>query len=166
MTRNTWLIALAAALAITTGCSKEEAPPAAPPAPAPAVEKTVEKPAPQAGMEHVMDKVHQGMTEKTHEAMQTAHEGLKNAHEAAKASMATGQAIYSKTCFACHDTGVAGAPRLGDKAAWAGHLAEDVDHLVQVAIAGEGAMPPRGGHPDLSDEEIRAVVIYMLDQSR
>jgi cytochrome c5 len=166
MTRNNWLITLATALVLTMGCSKEEAPPAVSPTPAPVVEKTAEQAAPKVNMEHVMDKAHEGMTDKTHEAMQTAHEGIKNAHETAIAAMATGQAIYEKTCAACHNTGVAGAPRLGDKAAWAGHLPEGVEHLLQVAIAGEGAMPPRGGNPDLSDDELRAAVIYMLDQSR
>ncbi|WP_432822466.1 c-type cytochrome [Trichloromonas sp.] len=151
MTRNTWLIALAAALAITTGCSKEEAPPAAAPAPVPTVEKTVETPAPKATMEHVMDK---------------AHEGVKEAHEAAQASMATGQSVYEKTCAVCHNAGVAGAPKLGDKAAWAAHITEGVDHLVHVAIAGEGTMPAKGGDPTLSDEDVRAAVIYILDQSR
>ncbi len=166
MIRNVWLIALTAALAITTGCSKEEAPPAASPTPAPTVEQAVEKPAPKAAMEHVMDKAHQGMDEKTHEAMQTAHEGIKDAHETAIATMVTGQKIYEKTCAACHNTGVAGAPKTGDKAAWSAYSAEDIDGLLQVAITGAGAMPPRGGNPDLSDEDVRAAVIYILDQSR
>lgn len=116
MTRNSWLIALAMALVISTGCSKEEAPPAASSTPAPAMEKAAEKQAPQAAMEHVMDKAHEGM-DKTHEAMKTAHEGMKTAHESAKASMATGQTIYEKSCGACHNAGVAGAPKLGDKTA-------------------------------------------------
>jgi len=149
MNHKAWLIALAAAVAITTGCSKEETPPSTPPAPA--METSVEKTAPQAAMEPAMDK---------------AHEGMKTTDEAAATSMADGKAIYEKTCFACHDTGVSGAPKLGDKAAWGGHLPEGIDHLIRIAIEGEGAMPPRGGNPDLSDEEIRAAVGYMLDQAR
>ena len=64
------------------------------------------------------------------------------------------------------DTGVAGAPKLGDKAAWAPHIEEGIDHVVEAAIKGEGAMPPRGGDPSLSDAEVRATVSYMLEQAR
>jgi cytochrome c5 len=82
------------------------------------------------------------------------------------AAMQMGKAVYEKTCAACHATGVAGAPKVGDKAAWAEHLAEGTEHLVQVAIKGEGAMPPKGGNPALSEEEVRAAVNYMIELSR
>jgi len=151
-----WLFALAAALLISAGCNKEEKS-AAPAAPA-KEQSTATMPAEDA-MKHAMDKAHEGATGQ-------AHEAVKTAHDAAVADMAKGKEIYQHTCFACHDTGAAGAPKLGDKEAWAPHLAEGLDHLVEIAIAGEGAMPPRGGNPDLSDDDIRAAVTYMLDQAR
>jgi len=73
-----------------------------------------------------------------------------------------GKAIYMTACFACHGTGAAGAPKLGDNAAWAGRLAQGADALLNNAINGKGAMPPKGGRMDLSDADIAAAVDYML----
>jgi cytochrome c5 len=74
-------------------------------------------------------------------------------------------ALYTQLCQTCHASGVAGAPKLGDKAAWAPRIAEakDIDGLVAVAIKGRGAMPPRGGST-ASDAEIKEVVTYMVSQ--
>ena len=66
-------------------------------------------------------------------------------------------------CFACHGTGAAGAPKLGDKAAWAPRVATGRDALLASAINGKGAMPPKGGQMHLSDAEIAASIDYMLD---
>ena len=73
-------------------------------------------------------------------------------------------ALYTQVCQVCHATGVAGAPKLGDKAAWAPRIAEakDIDGMVAFAIKGKGAMPPRGGST-ASDAEIKAVVTYMVN---
>jgi len=72
--------------------------------------------------------------------------------------------IYNTVCMACHDTGAAGAPKLGDKAAWADRLAKGKETLINNAINGLGAaMPPRGGNPNLTDEELKATVEYMLE---
>jgi cytochrome c5 len=71
-----------------------------------------------------------------------------------------GEALYNKFCVACHAAGVAGAPKFGDKAAWAPRLAQGIDTLTQHVIAGKGAMPPRGGS-GASDAEIRSAVEYM-----
>ncbi len=60
----------------------------------------------------------------------------------------------------CHAAGVAGAPKLGDKAAWAPRLAQGMDTMVQSAIKGKGAMPPRGGS-SASDADLRGAVEYM-----
>lgn len=76
-----------------------------------------------------------------------------------------GEKLYKSVCFACHDTAVAGAPKLGDKAAWAPHIASGMDTMVEIAIHGKGAMPPRGGS-QASDAEIRAAVEYMVQQSQ
>jgi len=70
-------------------------------------------------------------------------------------------ALYTQACAACHVSGVANAPKLGDKAAWAPRLAAGVDGLTASAIKGKGAMPPRGGSA-ASDAEIKAVVAYMV----
>ena len=79
---------------------------------------------------------------------------------AAAAAPAAKPAAYA-ICGACHDAGVAGAPKLGDKAAWAARTGGGVDGLTASVIKGKGAMPPRGGSP-ASDDEIKAVVAYML----
>src|SRR5258706_10155810 len=65
----------------------------------------------------------------------------------------SGKEIVEAVCSACHTAGVLGAPKIGDKAAWAPHLKMGLEHLTQNAIKGVKQMPPRGGNPDLSDEE-------------
>ena len=70
-------------------------------------------------------------------------------------------ALYAQACAVCHATGVANAPKLGDKAAWAPRLAAGVDGLTASAIKGKGAMPPKGGTA-APDAEIKAVVAYMV----
>ncbi len=71
-------------------------------------------------------------------------------------------ALYTSVCAVCHVAGVANAPKLGDKAAWAPRLAAGVDGLTASVIKGKGAMPPKGGAGAASDAEIKAVVAYML----
>ena len=78
---------------------------------------------------------------------------------AAKADAAP--ALYAQACAVCHAAGVANAPKLGDKAAWAPRLALGVDGLTASAIKGKGAMPPKGGTA-ASDADIKAVVAYMV----
>lgn len=73
-----------------------------------------------------------------------------------------GQAVYESVCFACHDTGAAGAPKRGDAAIWEPRLAEGRETLYSHAINGLNAMPPKGGRPSLSDEEVKAAVDYMV----
>jgi len=82
------------------------------------------------------------------------------------ADLAAGKKVYDEACFACHSTGAAGAPKLGDKAAWKDRLAQGMDALVANAIKGKGAMPPKGGRMDLSDEAIRNAVAYMASQAK
>lgn len=76
-----------------------------------------------------------------------------------------GEALYKQACAACHMTGAANAPKLGDKAAWAPRLAQGVPALVQNAIKGKGAMPPKGGST-APDTDVRAAVEYMVGASR
>ena len=73
--------------------------------------------------------------------------------------------LYQGACLACHSTGAAGAPKIGDAAAWTARLAKGVDALVTSAINGIGAMPPRGGS-QLNDDQIRATVEYILSESK
>lgn len=70
--------------------------------------------------------------------------------------------LYTQACSVCHAAGIAGAPKYGDKAAWAPRLAAGVDGLTASAIKGKNAMPPRGGSKG-SDADIKAVVAYMVE---
>lgn len=78
------------------------------------------------------------------------------------AASANGEALYKQACMACHVAGVAGAPKFGDKAAWAPRLAAGVDGLTASVIKGKGAMPPKGGAAAASDADIKAAVAYMV----
>lgn len=80
----------------------------------------------------------------------------------ATVSAAAGEALYKQACAVCHVAGVAGAPKLGDKAAWSPRLGLGVDGLTASVIKGKGAMPPKGGAGAASDAEIQAAVVYML----
>ena len=76
-----------------------------------------------------------------------------------------GKNIYSTTCVACHGSGVAGAPKFGDKAAWAPFIAKGIDDMVQKATQGVGAMPPKGGST-ASDADFKAAIQYMVDAAK
>ena len=81
-----------------------------------------------------------------------------------------GKKIYSGSCFACHATGVAGAPKLGDAGNWAPRIAQGMDMMATHAINGfkgaSGYMPAKGGAGSLTDEEVTAAVAYMASASR
>jgi cytochrome c5 len=85
---------------------------------------------------------------------------------ASGAAIADGAATYQKACVACHMTGAAGAPKLEDKAAWTPRLAQGTDVLYNSVLKGKGAMPPKGGQAQLSDDEIKAAVDYMIAQTK
>ncbi len=74
--------------------------------------------------------------------------------------------IYNTYCTACHGTGVAGAPKLGDAAAWSEHLAKGIDAVYANAINGLNAMPAKGTCADCSDDEIKQVVDYLVENSK
>ncbi len=86
------------------------------------------------------------------------------------ATTMSGPQVYNSACIACHATGVGGAPRIGDAAAWAPRIAQGVDTLNDHAVNGftgsAGFMPARGARLDLSDDEIHAAVQYMVDESQ
>lgn len=78
-----------------------------------------------------------------------------------------GEALYASSgCAVCHDNGVAGAPTKGDSEAWAARLEKGADELYASAINGIGAMPPKGGNPNLPDEEVMAVVDYLMAEAQ
>ncbi|HEY8053668.1 MAG TPA: c-type cytochrome [Steroidobacteraceae bacterium] len=79
----------------------------------------------------------------------------------------SGEQVVAQVCSACHGSGVLGAPKIGDKAAWGGRLKADggVDGLLASASKGKGSMPPRGGNPDLSNDELKAAIQQMLKQT-
>ena len=85
----------------------------------------------------------------------------------APAAAATGEvpALYKKSCAMCHGTGAGGAPKVGDKDAWAPRIATGMDELMKVAINGRGGMPARGG-TKASDDELKTVVEYMVAHSQ
>lgn len=101
------------------------------------------------------------------------------AAEAAKAAAAQvayggttdGKTIYENLCHSCHTAGIAGAPKLGDKAAWAPRLAEGMDTLFKHAINGYkgpdgNQMPAKGGNPSLTDAQVKAAVTWITDQAK
>ena len=99
--------------------------------------------------------------------------GQVNVGSAAKAaaSAAAGpvdaKQVYQSACFACHGTGAAGAPKLGDKGAWKARIAKGKDALYKSALGGTAkGMPPKGGRGDLSDDTVKAVVKYMIKNSK
>jgi cytochrome c5 len=78
----------------------------------------------------------------------------------------TGEQLVTKVCSACHQSGLLGSPKIGDKTAWAKRkgAAGGLDGLVASAIKGKNQMPARGGDADLSDAEVKAAVEYMLSK--
>ena len=74
-----------------------------------------------------------------------------------------GEQVVKLQCVKCHETGLNGAPRIGDRDAWIPRLRDGVDRLVLSAIRGHGNMPSRGGMPQFTDPEIRAAVLYMFN---
>lgn len=77
----------------------------------------------------------------------------------------SGEAIYTSTCAACHGSGAAGAPKVGDNAAWGARMAQGESTVVKHAIEGLKAMPAKGGNPELDDIEVTRAVAYMVNKS-
>jgi len=86
--------------------------------------------------------------------------------ETVSAEPKSGADVYSSNCAACHASGAAGAPKLGDAAAWAPRIAAGMDTMVANAIGGLNAMPPKGLCMACSDEELRGAVEYIVNQSQ
>jgi cytochrome c5 len=104
-------------------------------------------------------------------AMQAAADAAAKAaaSQVAYGGTTDGKAIFDQLCTSCHTSGVAGAPKVGDKAVWGPRLAEGIDTLIKHAIEGYHGpdgnfMPPKGGNPALTDEQVTNAVHWIADQ--
>jgi len=84
--------------------------------------------------------------------------------------LAAGKTVYEASCAACHDAGMMGAPKPGDKAAWTPRIAQGLEVMVKKSLEGfqgaTGAMPAKGGNASLTNEEITNAVAFMVDKSK
>jgi len=129
---------LALLMLLGAGCSEKETTPTQEVAPAQApAPQTMKAEAPQAAAEKPAD---------------------------SQATTVDGQKIYQASCQACHAAGVANAPKLGDKEAWAPRIAKGNDALFSSVKNGLNAMPPKGTCMSCSDDELRAAVEYLVAQ--
>lgn len=85
---------------------------------------------------------------------------------AADDNLSVGERVYNQSCMVCHAAGVAGAPKLGDKAAWAPRIAKGMETLLTHAINGFNAMPARGTCMSCSDAELEESIKWMIERSR
>jgi cytochrome c5 len=141
MKTSVWLIGLLAALLILPACKKKEEAPAPP--------QQQAQPAPPAAAPSA---------------------AMPGSGSMAMGDMAMGEKIYNESCKTCHGEGIAGAPKVGDQAAWADRIAQGMDTLNQNSINGftgkTGTMAPKGGNAALSDDEVKAAVVFMVEHSK
>jgi len=166
------LTVLAAALAATVliyGCSKEEsAPPPAAPAEQAAATIDSEATTPAETATPAAEGEMQQQAEATPPAESAAPAATTEAPAPAAAAgdAAAGKATYDSVCASCHATGVAGAPKFGDKDAWAPRIATGMDAMMNTVMNGKGAMPPRGACPNCSDDDLKNAVAYMTGAAK
>jgi cytochrome c5 len=167
---NKLCIALAVALATLAGCGRNDSTATAPPtsdpaAPGPTAAQT---PAPTPAQTAADTAAQNGGASPAQTAAAPAADAT--ATMGAGPDTAGGQAVFAKTCVVCHGAGVAGAPRLGDKADWSPRVAQGKNVLYQHALQGytgkKGVMPPKGGNTTLSDADVKTAVDYMVAQAR
>ena len=94
-----------------------------------------------------------------------ANEGFTLLDAKAPKVLQTGEAVYKAGCAACHGTGAAGAPKLGDAAGWGPRIAQGYDTVLKHAIEGIRGMPAKGGNPDLDEVEVARAVVHMVNAS-
>lgn len=106
-------------------------------------------------------------------AMQAAADAAAKAaaSQVAYGGTTDGKTIFDNLCTSCHTAGIAGAPKVGDKAMWAPRIAEGLDTLVKHAIEGYkgpdgNQMPAKGGNPSLTDAQVKAAVTWIVDQAK
>lgn len=85
---------------------------------------------------------------------------------ASGAMAADGKAVYDKTCVVCHATGVANAPKIGDKAAWGPRVAQGKAALLNSVKNGKGAMPPKAGNAALTDDDLSAAIDFLMSAAK
>jgi len=95
-----------------------------------------------------------------------ADTAMAAAGDTASAGPKSGEEIYNASCLACHATGAAGAPKLGDTALWAPRIATGIEAMLATAIKGKGAMPPKGLCMTCSDAELQSAIEYMVSKSQ
>ena len=88
--------------------------------------------------------------------------GLMSMLASATASAADGATVYNQNCAMCHVPGLANSPKFGDKEAWAPRLATGRDALLTSVLKGKGVMPPKGGNPKLTDDEVAAALDHIM----
>ncbi len=95
-----------------------------------------------------------------------ADEGFNLKDANAPKVLQSGEAVYTSTCAACHGTGAAGAPKIGDTAGWSARIGQGYEILLKHALEGyHGVMPAKGGNPDLDDAEVARAVVYMANKA-
>jgi len=94
-----------------------------------------------------------------------ADEGFTLVDASAPRQLKAGTEIYNAACVACHASGAAGAPKMGDSGAWSKRIAQGYDTLVSHAIVGIRGMPAKGGNPALDDVEVARAVVHMANAS-
>jgi len=94
-----------------------------------------------------------------------ADEGFTFRDVNAPKQLQAGGDVYKAVCAACHASGAAGAPKVGDQAAWSARIGQGYDTLVKHALQGIRAMPAKGGNPDLDDVEVARAVVFMANES-
>ena len=94
-----------------------------------------------------------------------AEDGFSLKEDNAPQALRSGEDVYKMACAMCHATGVTGAPKHGDTAAWKERIAQGYDTLVEHAIKGLRLMPAKGGHPDLDDIEVARAVAVMANSA-
>jgi cytochrome c5 len=94
-----------------------------------------------------------------------ADDGFTLTDANAPKQLQSGEAVFKAVCSACHATGAAGAPKVGDAGAWSARISQGFSTLAEHALKGIRAMPAKGGNPDLDDVEVERAVVYMANQS-
>ena len=79
-----------------------------------------------------------------------------------RANELSGKQVYQYNCALCHKTGLNGAPKYGNDKLWKPRISKEKEKVYENALHGKGAMPPKGGHPNLTDEEVKSAVDYMV----
>ena len=178
MKRFTLMIALATCLTFA-GCSQEESKTTPEQSSTP---KATEKPAAIKQAEQVVQQTKEKVAqvadqakEKVAQVTEQAQEKVAQVKTQAQGMIATaqnalapgaGKKVYINDCSSCHKLGLIGAPKIGDKAAWTTLLSGGIDPVVENAINGKGNMPAKGGNSNLSNDEVKAAVEYMVEQSK